>query len=80
MRNYIFAAKDQVRNIVTDIKAVFLNKAEIRVAVVGYKDHSESVNIQFLDFTPSSETVFNFLSTLNAYGGGDTPQDILGGI
>ncbi len=74
------AAKEQVKSIVNDIKLAFLNEAEVRVAVVGYKDHKDKLNIQFLDFTVSSERVFTFLSTLQASGGGDTPEDVLGGI
>ncbi|KAI2622350.1 hypothetical protein GGR54DRAFT_58358 [Hypoxylon sp. NC1633] len=80
MGSYIEAAKDQIRSIVKDIKDAFLNKAEVRVAVVGYKDHGDSPNIQFLDFTSSAERVRSFLDELIATGGDDCPEDILGGI
>ncbi|KAK6536346.1 hypothetical protein TWF281_000585 [Arthrobotrys megalospora] len=80
MGSYIGAAKDQVRSIVNDIKAAFLNEADVRMAVVGYKDHCDSPNIQFLDFTSSAEEVLSFLNTLHATGGNDAPEDVLGGI
>ncbi|KAK6361727.1 hypothetical protein TWF730_005441 [Orbilia blumenaviensis] len=80
MASYIEAAKNQIKSIVKDIKAAFLNEAEVRIAVVGYKDHSDSPNIQFLDFTSTVDQVYTFLTTLNASGGADTPEDVLGGI
>ncbi|OAA57623.1 MHCK/EF2 kinase [Niveomyces insectorum RCEF 264] len=80
MGSYIEAAKNQIRSIVNDIGIAFLNEAEVRMAVVGYKDHSDSPNIQFLDFTTSSSQVRSFLDTLSATGGADAPEDVLGGI
>jgi Alpha-kinase family/von Willebrand factor type A domain len=80
MYSYINAAKEQVKSIVEDIKKSFLNESEVRVAVVSYKDHSDHPNIEFLDFTPSADQVFEFLGRLNATGGADAPEDILGGV
>lgn len=76
MAPYIEAAKDQVRSIVSDIRTTFLNEAQVRVAVVSYKDHSDYPNIEFLDFTPSADTVRNFLDGLQADGGEDIPEDV----
>lgn len=86
MGRYIEAAKDQVRKVVSDLRTTFLHEAEIRVAVVAYKDHGMSPPIQFLDFTSSIERVHAFLDTL--YAGGelapgdrlDEPEDVLGGL
>jgi Mg-chelatase subunit ChlD len=80
MWSYINAAKEQVKSIVDDIKKSFLNESEVRVAVVSYKDHSDSPNVEFLDFTPSADQVRQFLDRLNANGGGDLPEDVLGGV
>jgi hypothetical protein len=80
MNSYIDAAKQQVKSIVKDIKEAFLNESEVCVAVVGYKDHGDTPNIQFLDFTPSADRVYLFLDSLRASGGADTPEDVLGGI
>lgn len=80
MCSYINAAKEQVKNIVTDIKKTFLNESEVRVAVVSYKDHADNPNIEFLDFTPSADKVRQFLDRLSAGGGGDAPEDVLGGV
>jgi hypothetical protein len=80
MWGHINAAKEQVKTIVDDIKITFLNEAEVRIAVVGYKDHDDGHHIQFLDFTPSADQVYSFLEGLTASGGGDLPEDVLGGI
>jgi hypothetical protein len=80
MYSYINAAKEQVRSIVDDIKNSFLNESEVRVAVVSYKDHGDLPNIEFLDFTPSADQVFEFLGRLNASGGADAPEDVFGGV
>jgi len=80
MSNHIEAAKDQVRSIMKDIRLAFLNEAEIRFAVVGYKDHGDKPNIQFLDFTFSVDRVHAFLNSFEAVGGNDAPEDVLGGL
>ena len=77
---YIAAAKHQVRSIVDDIKAAFLDESDVRVAVIGYADHADTPNIQFLDFTPSADQVHRFLDKLHAVGGDDAPEDVLGGV
>jgi hypothetical protein len=81
MAPYLNAATAQVRTLVDEIKASFFNDADVRIAVVGYKDHSDGVSsIQSLDFTASVDRVHSFLGELSAFGGGDAPEDVLGGI
>lgn len=82
MRLFIERSKSQVRSILDDINRVFLNQAEVRVAVVGYKDHEVVPKIKFLDFTHSFEEVRSFIDTLNtsAHKGGDYPEDVLGAL
>jgi hypothetical protein len=80
MGSYLEAAKQQIRSIVDDIHTAFFNEAEIRMAVVGYKDHRDAPNIQFLNFTTSTGIVRSFLDTLRATGGADAPEDVLGGL
>ena len=80
MQGYIDTAKAQVLGIVEEIKREFLQEAEVRIAVVGYKDHGDSPNIEFLDFTPNANEVQSFIGKLRACGGADRPEDVLGGI
>lgn len=80
MSGHINAAKEQVKSIINDIKFAFLGEAEVRIAVVGYKDHQDNPNIESLDFTTDPNVVRSFIDGLRATGGGDTPEDMLGGI
>ena len=80
MYSYIDAAKKQVLDIVKDIKNTFLNDVDVRIAVVSYKDHYDQTNIESIDFTTSADEVRSFIETLDATGGSDTPEDVLGGI
>ena len=80
MSGHINAAKEQVKSIVSDINFAFLGEAEVRIAVVGYKDHHDNPNIESLDFTLDVNRVRSFIDGLRATGGGDTPEDMLGGI
>ncbi|EGO60322.1 hypothetical protein NEUTE1DRAFT_34830 [Neurospora tetrasperma FGSC 2508] len=82
MRPYIESAKSQVRSILDDINRFFLNQAEVRAAVVGYKDHEAVPKIEFLDFTRSVKKVRSFLNTLNAsaFAGDDFAEDVLGAL
>jgi hypothetical protein len=77
---YIEAAKRQVISIMDDIRAAFFNEAVVRMAVVGYKDHGDTPHVQYLDFTADPGKVRAFLGTLVASGGGDVPEDVLGGL
>ena len=80
MSGSINAAKEQVKSIVNDINLAFLGEAEVRIAVVGYKDHQDSPNVESLDFTKDVNKVRSFIDGLRATGGGDTPEDMLGGL
>ncbi|KAH7226202.1 hypothetical protein BKA60DRAFT_555652 [Fusarium oxysporum] len=80
MGPFIAAAKEQVKKIMQDITETFYNEAEVRIAVVSYKDHCDKNHIQFIDFTTDVEKVRGFIDKLKARGGGDAPEDVLGGI
>ncbi|KAM0558116.1 hypothetical protein ACHAPJ_005283 [Fusarium lateritium] len=80
MGTYIEAAKEQVKQIMQDLVKTFYNEAEVRIAVVSYKDHGDTPNIQFIDFTTDVNKVREFIDKLRATGGADAPEDVLGGI
>ncbi|KAF6785375.1 mhck ef2 kinase domain family protein [Colletotrichum sojae] len=75
MRSYIDAAKNQVRSIVDDSHKAFLDAAEIRIAVVSYKDHISSPNVEFLDFTSDIPRVLDFVGELECVANYDTAED-----
>ena len=87
MGPYIDGARDQVKDIVADIKKTFLNEADVRISVVSYKDHQFVPDLitQCLDFTTSTDDVYEFLDGLTAGGATTTTaldwcENALGGI
>lgn len=80
MSPYIRAAKEKVKTIIDDINSAFLHEAEVRIAIVAYRDHEASPNIEFLDFTTSVSDAHSFLQRLRLVSGDDWPEDVLGGI
>lgn len=80
MDPYMNEAKEQVRIIISEIREAFFGEAEVRISIVSYKDHGDEPNIQWLDFTPDADAARAFLENLYAEGGGDPPEDVLGGI
>ena len=80
MGMYIGTAIEKVRSIIDSLDRTWLREAVVRVAIVGYKDHNDSPNIQHLDFTTNVDLARNFLASLQATGGADTPEDVLGGL
>lgn len=79
MEPYLEGIKGQFASLIHDIKAAF-KEDQVRIAMVGYRDHSDTPEIEFLDFTLSTEEICSFLNNLDAIGGDDTPEDVLGGI
>ena len=79
MGSYIAETKKDIEQIVSSIKETFENK--VQVAFVGYRDHSDGhKRIECLQFTEDITEFRAFVSGITAGGGGDTPEDVLGGI
>ena len=79
MGSYISQTKSDIFNIVDDIKAKYEN--EIQLGFVGYRDHCDGIKrIEKLDFTEDVDHFKDFVGSLAATGGGDAPEDVLGGL
>ena len=79
MAGYINEAKNQIRKIVEEVTEMYDNK--MRVAFIGYRDHCDGPNrIESLEFTRDTGTFERFLTGVAATGGGDAPEDVLGGL
>jgi hypothetical protein len=50
-----------------------------RIGIVGYRDKEEG-EPEVLDFVEQSSVAREFLDRLKAYGGGDAPEDVVGGL
>jgi hypothetical protein len=73
------AVKDQIGNIVKQIQA---SSCTIKgVAFVGYKDWCDGVDhFEILDFSSDMSNFSSFVERIRAGGGGDYPEDVLGGL
>lgn len=80
MKPYLEAAKNQVRSIIKGIEDTFYNEADVRIAVVVYRDHGAEPNVQFQDFTSSTHEARSFLNKIHLEPGIDWSEDVLGGI
>ena len=79
MASYIAGAKNDIQNIVDTITSSYENK--IRVAFIAYRDHCDGAKrIERLDFTENISDFQSFVGSLEATGGGDAPEDVLGGL
>ena len=79
MASYIAGAKDDIQRIVDTITSSYENK--IRVAFIAYRDHCDGAKrIERLDFTENISDFQGFVGSLEATGGGDAPEDVLGGL
>ncbi|CAG8731609.1 8313_t:CDS:1 [Acaulospora morrowiae] len=55
-------------------------KIKVRLGFIGYRDHCDSKRFECLNFTDSHEEFKDFVAKVVATGGGDTPEDVLGGL
>ena len=55
-------------------------KLKCRVSFVGYRDIKESRRFEVLPFTNNIDEVKTFISKVSAFGGGDQPEDMQGGL
>ena len=79
MAGYINEAKNQIKKIVQDIGDMYENN--VQVAFVGYRDHCDGqMRIETFGFSDDTDRFVAFLNGVRATGGGDAPEDVLGGL
>ncbi|KXS19164.1 hypothetical protein M427DRAFT_53137 [Gonapodya prolifera JEL478] len=78
MASWIAAAKEKVTSILGALREKYPD-ATIRVAFVGYRDFGDSDQFIIHDFT-TPEALRDLIAPITASGGGDTAEDVLGGV
>jgi hypothetical protein len=77
---HIEGAKNSIRKIV-DYMANMKPAIIVRPGFCGYRDHCDGFDrLQIIDFTNSCDEFKNDISNVPALGGGDDPEDVLGGL
>ena|ERR1043165_5754009 len=80
MASYIDATKKCITRVV-DYMGRMEPKIKIRVGFCGYRDHCDGLRrIQTFPFTYSYTEFQNYVNNVSATGGGDAPEDVLGGL
>jgi len=80
MGSWINACKTQLIAIV-DLISQHFQRTTINLAFVGYHDHCDALPYEVLPFTTDAQATRTFISTkVTASGGGDSPEDICGGL
>src|ERR1044072_7057935 len=80
MGSYIEASKDCIKK-VADCMATRRPGVTLRVGFCGYREHCDGADrLQIFDFTNSCDAFKSYItSSVSAKGGGDAPEDVLGG-
>jgi uncharacterized protein YegL len=79
MSGEIREAKERVRELTEALRTARPNE-RVRVGVVAYKDKGDAYLTKVSPLSEDVEVSFQFLGTLTADGGGDTPEDVLAGL
>jgi len=81
MGSYIASAQESIKSISEEIVAT--EKADVRFALVAYRDHppqDSSYVTKVFPFTSSVSKMKASLDTISAQGGGDTPEAVADGL
>src|ERR1051325_11466883 len=80
MSRHIEGAKDCILR-VADYMAKMEPAIKIRVGFCGYRDHCDGANrLQIYNFNSCDAFKNHVTSNVKAMGGGDSPEDVLGGL
>jgi uncharacterized protein YegL len=79
MSGEIREAKERVRQLTEALRTARPGE-RVRVGVVAYKDKGDAYLTKVSPLSESVDVSYQFLATLTADGGGDTPEDVLAGI
>eukprot|EP00929_Paragymnodinium_shiwhaense_P105675 TRINITY_DN70730_c0_g1_i1.p1 TRINITY_DN70730_c0_g1~~TRINITY_DN70730_c0_g1_i1.p1 ORF type:complete len:934 (+),score=154.36 TRINITY_DN70730_c0_g1_i1:71-2872(+) len=80
MQHFIDMAAQKIEELCRTFTA-FMGEASVpRIAFVGYRDYDDDKPVEVMPFTTDASTCTAFLQGLEADGGGDICEDVLGGI
>ncbi|KAJ1557675.1 hypothetical protein HK405_015429 [Cladochytrium tenue] len=81
MRKVIDTVKEEIKTILESVKASSgASYRTVKVAFVGYRDFTDTNRIVCKHFTDDIPSMEAFIDTVKAEGGGDTAEDIVGGL
>jgi hypothetical protein len=80
MSPWITTTKEKINLVLEEVRKQY-NNANIRYAFVGYRDYGDGpIQFEVMDFTEDVSQIQKFVAGISAQGGGDTPEDVFGGL
>jgi len=79
MCSWIDRAKRTLQEIIANTVAS-CEGLQVRVTFVGYRDHCDSQRFSILPFTDDIAKARSYIAGVQATGGGDLPEDVVGGL
>ena len=79
MCSWIDRAKTTLKEIISNV-VNSCDGLKVRVCFIGYRDHCDSVRFSIKDFTEDVDGMKQYIATVQAMGGGDAPEDVVGGL
>ena len=82
MSSWIVKAKETLVEIINKVVEECKDEGnlKVRVSFIGYRDVQDTTRFSVLPFTEDIESVKAFIQGVRAEGGGDTPEDLQGGL
>ena len=79
MSTWIERSKKTLQEIISNVVAS-TDGLRVRVCFVGYRDHCDAQRFSISPFTEDIAQIKEFISKVGAMGGGDFPEDVVGGL
>ena len=79
MSAWIDKCQEELKNIIDTIKDSNPS-SEVNIGFVGYRDHCDKERLVVHPFTQDIVKIKDFISKQKAFGGGDLPEDVVGGM
>jgi hypothetical protein len=79
MWSWIDRAKKTLQEIISNVTSS-TDGLKVRVSFIGYRDHCDAERFSIQPFSDDIAKVRDFISNVRAMGGGDLPEDVVGGL
>lgn len=79
MSSWIERAKSTLKDILKNVVDSCSGNLTVKVCFVGYRDHCDAQRFTIHEFTEDIEKIKKHISSVQALGGGDFPEDVVGG-
>ncbi len=81
MGSWMEQAKENVNNVLTYTQSLMgFAVKDIKIGFLAYRDYDDDKQFEKKDFTDNSAEVSSFIAKLDATGGGDSAEDVVGAL